>query len=111
MRSKRQAVDASMPIAGIIISSGGINQRYPTMYLLSATTHAIFNGKCVTSNYNSLKKQWNASGWHSKKTWPVQFNINIILLIETDIRVEVSQILNGITFDRNNIFDAGKSYL
>ena len=31
------------------------------------------------------------------------------LSIEMDNRGEVSQILNGVTFDGNNIFDAGKS--
>ena len=32
----------------------------------------------------------------------------IIITIEMNNRWELSQILSGITFDRNNIFDAGK---
>ena len=32
-------------------------------------------------------------------------------IIEMENPGEVSQILSGITFDRNNIFDVGKSYL
>ena len=50
------------------------------------------------------------------KKWPVlpHHTLHIfgaVNFIEMDNRGEVSKILSGITFDRNNIFNAEKSYL